>query len=383
MTNLLESLDLLTHSLAYKRWIDVIFLDFAKAFDKVPHSRLVHKLQAYGISGELLAWLTDFLSNRRQRVVLGENVSNWESVTSGVPQGSVLGPILFVIYINDLPSAIEHFPCKLYADDCKILAEMSELKSPKQLQDDLDRIVQWTETWLMKLNYSKCKVMHIGKKNQCAKYTINDRETGTAHELTVTESERDLGITITDDLKWHTHAITIASKANSILGWFKSVFMCRDVSLWTRLYSTYIRPHLEFAAPAWNVYLKGDIDALEKIQRRATKVPHELRRFDYATRLKLVGLTRLDQRRERGDCIQAFKLAKNLEVVDWHAPLETRAPMWGYRERTRQERVKNCMQRLHFFSNRVADKWNALPDSTVIVNTVNQFKSRYDSVARG
>ena len=140
---------------------------------------------------------------------------------------------------------------------------------------------------------------------------------------------------------------------------------------------------MEFAAPAWNLYLKGDIDALEKVQRRATKVPHELKRFDYSTRLNITGLTRLDKRRARGDCIQAFKLVKNLEVVDWHAPLETRTPMWAHRERIMPERVKNCMQRSHFFSNTVANKWNALPDFIIAADTGNQFKNRYDAVARG
>ncbi len=125
------------------------------------------------------------------------------------------------------------------------------------------------------------------------------------------------------------------------------------------------------------------IDALEKVQRRATKVPHELKRFDYHTRLSLVGLTRLDKRRERGDCIQAFKLAKKLKSVDWHAPLETRAPKWDHRERNRPERDRNCMQRSHFFSDRVANKWNALPDFIIAADTGNQFKNRYDAVARG
>jgi hypothetical protein len=113
VTNLLETMDTITNSLAYKKWIDIIFLDFAKAFDKVPHRRLIHKLEANEISGNILKWIVNFLANRKQRVVLGEHMSDWESVTSGFSQGSVLGPILFVIYINDMPSAIQHFPCNL------------------------------------------------------------------------------------------------------------------------------------------------------------------------------------------------------------------------------------------------------------------------------
>ncbi len=289
----------------------MIFLDFAKAFDKVPHRRLAYKLQAYGISGELLSWLTDFLSNKKQWVVLGEHVSNWETVSSGVPQGSVLGPILFVIYIHDI--VIEQFPCKLYADDYKIIAELSEMKGPGELQKDIDSIVNLTETWLMKLNHSKCKVMHIGKYNTCAEYTMIDRETSIKYKLAVTKSERDLGIKITDDLKWHTHVSTIASKANSIPGWFKSAFMCRDLRLWTRLYSTYIRPHLEFAAPVWNVYMKGDIDTLEKVQRRATSPSRaETFRLPYKTPPSRPYQTR-QTKRERG-LHSSFQISEEIGI---------------------------------------------------------------------
>jgi ribonuclease P/MRP protein subunit RPP40 len=227
----------------------------------------------------------------------------------------------------------------------------------------------------MKLNYSKCKVMHIGS------YFMIDNESQTTHQLVVTKSERDLGITIRDDLKWRTHAATISSKANSILGWFKSVFMCRDVKLWTRLYSTYISPHLEFAAPV-NLYSIKNIELVEKVQRRATKVPDKLKRFDYATRLSKVGLTRLDQRRDRGDCIQAFKLVNKLEIVDWRVPPKIIPPMRGNRERMRAEAVLNCVSRHYFFSNRIASKWNALSDHVVEASSVNQFKSRYDESVR-
>jgi ribonuclease P/MRP protein subunit RPP40 len=214
-------------------------------------------------------------------VVFGKHVSDWESVTSGVPQGSVLGLILFVIYINDMPSANQHFSCKLYADDSKIIAEIKNTNDSLKLQRDIDSIVAWTDKWLMRLNYDKCKVMHMGKSNPQHRYFINDYSHSTLHELTPTTSKRYLGIIISADAKWHNHASTIASKANTVLGWFKSSFMSREPNLWKKLYSTYIRPHLEFAAPAWNLYSKQDIDRVEKVQRRATKVSHHLKQFSY------------------------------------------------------------------------------------------------------
>jgi hypothetical protein len=201
VTNLLETIDQITSTLAYKRWVDVIFLDFAKAFDKVPHRRLVHKLAAYGISGKLLEWIKSFLRGRRQRVVMGNNVSDWEEVTSGVSQGSVLGPLLFVIYINDMPEVIKHFSCKLYADDSKIIAEIKNDQDARNLQLDINSIVKWTDTWLMRLNYDKCKVMHFGCRNPKNNYTMTDSITQQQISISPSDSERDLGITITSDAK--------------------------------------------------------------------------------------------------------------------------------------------------------------------------------------
>ena len=135
----------------------------------------MHKLSKYGIKGKLLKWFEAFLKNRRQRVVLGEPVSEWGKIKSGGPQGSVIGPILFLIYINDLPDKLNNL-CKMYADDSKILAKVrknNELEDTNKMQNDIDTILDLTNTWLMRLNIEKCKVMHIGKKNN---YTIKSYE---------------------------------------------------------------------------------------------------------------------------------------------------------------------------------------------------------------
>lgn len=386
VTNLIETMDKITSSLAYKRWIDLIFLDFAKAFDKVPHRRLVMKMEAYGIKGQLLLWLSDFLKHRKQRVVMGDHTSGWETVTSGVPQGSVLGPILFVIYINDMPSSIKNYPCKLYADDSKIMAEISKDNTARDtllLQQDIDALVGWTDTWLMRLNFEKCKVMHFGKDNPRHDYTMLDASSGISHALCKTDSERDLGVTLSSDAKWEAHASKIASKANSLLGWMRSAFMCRDPGLWKRLYTTYIRPHLEFAAPVWNLYAKKDIEKVERVQRRATKVAHVMKRFNYSERLKLLGLTTLAERRSRGDCIQWFKIARGLDEVEWLTEPLSVGPIRGHRSRLRREIVRNCGQRFSFFSNRIVNEWNSLPDQVVGSTTVNQFKNAYDKFKSG
>ena len=131
--------------------VDVIYLDFLKAFDMVPHRRLLKKLRGYGVKDELLGWFESFLIGRRQRVVLGETVSSWKEVSSGVPQGSVLGPILFVLYINDLPDSLSN-NTKLYADDIKIIAIIQELNDTLALQKDINEVTKWTSEWLMRPN---------------------------------------------------------------------------------------------------------------------------------------------------------------------------------------------------------------------------------------
>jgi len=135
--------------------------------------RLISKLLNYGISGKLLTWIESFLSNRRQRVVLSDTVSDWSAITSSVPQGSVFGPTLFILYINDLVDTIKNRSI-LYADDTKIICPVASAEERDMLQGDNNNIIDWTNTWLMRLNIDKCKVMHIGRNNQNYQYTMND-----------------------------------------------------------------------------------------------------------------------------------------------------------------------------------------------------------------
>jgi hypothetical protein len=285
VTNLLETVDLLTSELSKNNATDVVFIDFAKAFDVVPHKRLIKKLAAYGISGQLLKWIQAFLTDRKQRVVLGDCVSSGLMVLSGVPQGSVLGPLLFLIFINDLGDELTNI-VKLYADDTKLLARVSN--SSDTLQSDLNAIVTWCNTWQMSLNIGKCKIMHLGKNNPMRNYVLMSQD-GTASVLEITTCEKDLGITITPDLKWTTHIANIASKANQILGMLKNTFSFFDVDMVRRLYTALVRPNLEFGATIWSPYLKKDIAILERIQHRATRLSKKIIKLPYE--IKLMDIT--------------------------------------------------------------------------------------------
>ena len=341
VTNLLETVDFVTKNMSERIPTDIIFLDFAKAFDKVPHRRLLHKLECIGIVGQAINWICAFLSSRRQRVMMGEVASDWAIVKSGVPQGSVLAPTLFIAYVNDLPSCIVN-RCKLYADDCKILARIKTINDSRALQKDIDSVVEWCNKWLMELNASKCKVMHCGRGNLRAQYTIMGRVMAT------TERERDLGIILTPNMKWHEQVSYAASTANRILGVLRNAFVSRDLEIWRRLYSTYVRLHLEFAVQAWCPNSKGDIQVIERVQRRATKIPHCLKNMRYEDRCEQMGIVKLTERRMRGDLIQMFKLLRGLEAVSWVSEQKTSIARTGRRSaQTRDREEQSTTQFLH------------------------------------
>src|SRR6218665_1894264 len=151
--------------------VDVVCLDFAKAFDKVPHKRLAKKLQACGITGQALTWIQSWLSGRRQKVGIRENRSSWRTVLRGVPQGSVLGPLLFVLFINDIDDGILSKISKV-ADDTKLYIAVGDDQEADILREDLRRMFRWSQDWQMLFNLEKCSVMHMGKGNQELSYVM-------------------------------------------------------------------------------------------------------------------------------------------------------------------------------------------------------------------
>ena len=171
LTNLLSFLDRVTEELDRGGGMDVVYLDFAKAFDKVPHQRLLRKLERYGVSGNVLAWIRGWLLDRWQRVGVRGNWSGWRRALSGIPQGSVLGPVLLLVFIDDLEKGVMSGVLK-FADDTKIFRRVDSDEDREALQRDLDRLVQWSEVWQMKFNVDKCKVMHLGRGNLGGSYVM-------------------------------------------------------------------------------------------------------------------------------------------------------------------------------------------------------------------
>ena len=214
LSNLLEYLEELTKMVDEGFSVDIVYLDFAKAFDKVPHLRLIQKCEGLGIQGRILNWVGEWLSGRKQRVVLNGRCSSWGQVTSGVPQGSVLGPILFLIFINDIDIACEVTGAyiKKFADDTKCYQIVECEGDRVKFQTMLDNLSQWSSDWQMLFNTDKCHVLHIGKKNPEFVYRW---ENGT---LETTEEEKDVGIIISKTLKPSLQCAKAAKKANQVLG---------------------------------------------------------------------------------------------------------------------------------------------------------------------
>ena len=219
LTNLLEFLEDVTSMIDDGDPVDVAYLDFQKAFDKVPHKRLLAKLSAHGIDGNVLSWIKSWLEDRRQRVVLNGVNSDWIKVISGVPQGSVLGPLLFLLYINDIDSSV-NVRIKKFADDTKLYARVGSSEKVNQMQESLNNCFEWGNDWQMRFNLDKCKVLHLGYGNKRFNYSLN----GTV--LTEVQSEKDLGVLIDQTLKPSKQCSAAAAKANSILGIIRRTFHC-------------------------------------------------------------------------------------------------------------------------------------------------------------
>ena len=350
--------------------VDAIYVDYRKAFDAVPHQRLIAKLKTYGISGKLLEWIKTFLSGRSQQVVINGVCSDEAPVPSGVPQGSVLGPLLFVIYVNDMPDVTES-PMKVFADDTKIYQVSAE---SSKLQADIDRILEWSKKWQLPFNDTKCQVLHIGSANPFQTYKMQERN------LEVTLSEKDLGVQMDQDLKFRKQAAAAISKASKIMGVIKKSFQKLDQDTLPILFRTLVRPHLEYGNAVWGPFNRADQVAVEKVQRRATKLVRNIRHRPYTERLKLLNLPSLYYRRRRGDMILVYQIFH--AGIDVHPEVffdrATHSVTRGHEWKLRKPRAESRVRR-NAFATRVVNDWNSLPPSIVNASSVNAFKSNLDA----
>ena len=295
---------------------DVIYTDFSKAFDKVSHKKLILKLETLGIRGRVIKWIENFLTDRHQKVRVNEQCSGWQTVKSGVPQGSVLGPILFLVFINDLPDAIKNKLIKLFADDAKLYNVSTSLEDCVQLQQNLDSLIKWSSEWSLRVNPEKCKVLHLSKGNPDRNYQYHMQVEDTETYLEEVPYQKDLGIFMDSRLSFETHITKSVSKANRMLGLVRRNFKYVNEEVFCNLYKTLVRPHVEYGSVVWNPKTKRDQRKLEGIQRRATKIIPRLTNLSYDERLRILGLPTLEYRRLRADMIQVFKIFKGFDRVN-------------------------------------------------------------------
>ena len=359
--------------------VDACYMDFRKAFDAVPHQRLINKLKGYNITGPILNWIISFLSNRKQFVKINNSVSNSSNVTSGVPQGSVLGPTLFIYFINDLPKVVKNSKVKIFADDTKVYNSINKTDDVDCLQNSIDEMFMWTQKWLLKFNKDKCKVIHLGKKNPKNKYFIgfpNDRV-----ELEETDLEKDLGIHIDPQLDFKKHIKSIVKKASYLSYKILKNFTYRDANILVPLFKSLIRPILEYGNSVWTNGLKKYRNIVENVQRKFTKHVKGLNEVPYEERLDKIKLPSLEFRQLRGDMIQVFKIAnKYYDPVTTNTIFEftNNSRLRGHNLKISKQRV-NKTKFASFFSNRVVNYWNKLPSFIVNSKSINEFKNNFDN----
>ena len=343
-----------------KSQVDVIYLDFAKAFDSVPHNELLAKLHSMGVTGTLWKWFQGYLKERQQCVCVGNCRSRLLPVVSGVPQGSILGPLLFLLYVNDLPKSVKNSLLMLFADDAKCSKKVSKPDHCVDLQRDLDSLGNWSREWKLVFKAPKCVHLRFCRRDPPieSSYTIGDTQ------VSISSTHRDLGVIASSDLTWSAHYRHIASQAYKTLGLLRRTFRSADsVTAKRILYITLIRTQILYGSQVWRPFMIKDISLLERIQRRATKYILNDYTSDYKTRLISLDILPLMAELEIGDLtffLRNLKTPGDHFDVTRHLHFSNKSTRSATHKKLTQVRSETTHARNTFF-NRLPRLWNSLP----------------------
>ena len=352
---------------------DVIVMDFSKAFDKVPHQELLYKLSNYGINIVTLSWLKSFLSNRKQRVVLEGVMSDQVPVSSGVPQGSVLGPILFLAYINDLPQYVKS-KVRLFADDTVIYLAIKSSVDCIQLQQDLLSLENWESDWKMEFNAAKCNVLRITKKKTPYVYDYQLK----GQTLESLHSVKYLGVYLSDDLRWNEHVNNMSNRANKTLGFLKRNLRHCPPKTKETAYKALVRPTLEYCSTVWDPYTAKNINVVEMVQRRAARwVLNCFNRKDSVTAmLSTLKWKTLESRRTIARLSMLYKMRNRLVFYD-DIKLQPVDHLYStrFKEYAYKQPITTRNYYKYSFHPRTISEWNKLPREIVLSSSLVAFKN--------
>ncbi len=352
--------------------VDMLVLDFAKAFDTVAHKRLLGKLESYGVHGALHSWIQSFLEGRTQMVVVDGASSNSAIVKSGVPQGSVLGPLLFLIYINDLAKQTDA-TVRLFADDCVMYSSIKNTTDCEGLQHDLDLLHQWEKRWLLKFNVKKCNVLratHAKTREVAFDYNIG----GTP--LEITKSTTYLGVELSKDLKWNSHVDKTRAKGTQMLGVLRRNLKFCPQEIKDKAYKVYVRPTMEYASPIWDPYTADNIKKIESVQRKASRfVCNKFGRDVSVTQLlRQLQWPLMEQRRAEARLSTFHRMIYGTIDINWE-PLMTRnerVSRSGHTHRFMRHSTRKDCYKFSFIPRSIV-QWNNLANDD-IVEDLPQFK---------
>ena len=388
MTHLLAHVDRVLKHLTDNNEVDVLYLDFQKAFDRVDTGVLLSKLKRYGVRGKLLAWIKEFLTNRKQAVLVDGEQSRWEWVLSSVIQGSVLGPILFIFYVIDLKESLSSADALSFADDTKLIQVIRTLLDQAELQKDLGNVSQWSRTNNMRLHEDKFQLVNysIGRSKLLRELPFAAETLSyTTAGGTLVEPElhvKDLGVWLSADGTWTYHIGDIVRRANMISGWIFCAFRSRSPEVLLTLYKALVRP--EYCCLVWYPTKIGDIQAVENVQRAFTRKITGMKELDYWQRLEALDLMSLQRRRQRYELIHVWKIFHG--IVPNCVGMEFQTGRLGVQAKTQKypywADTKRAGQLYNSFSFRAPQQWNRLPREVTLSETLLGLKSKLGAFMR-